>query len=475
MLCEKMTKILIIDDDHTMCKILSRMVNKIGFDAVCEHTLDAGLNEALSNPYDVVLLDVQLPDGVGLDILPKIRKTLSSPEVIIMTGFGDEDGAEIAIKSGAWDYIQKTDSPRKIILPLQRVIQYRSELKREKKYPVALNLDGIIGNSSQMKSCFDLLAQAARSDVNVLITGETGTGKELFTRAIHKNSKRSEQNFVIVDCTALPKTLVESLLFGHKKGAFTGADETREGLVLQAHGGTLFLDEVGELPYSIQKVFLRVLQDYHFRPVGGKQEVKSDFRLVAATNRNLDQWVQAGRFRDDLLYRLRALRINLPPLREHPEDIGQMAIYYVTKLCERHQLDQKGFSPEFIEALAAYHWPGNVRELIKTLEVAVIAAGSSQILFSKHLPENIRIQAVQMAVKKDLPSDVLSQKPTDFSDSFLSLKKFRKTAAVQAEREYLQELVSLTKGDIISACRISELSRSRFYELIKKYSISIPS
>lgn len=470
-----MTKILIIDDDPTMCKILSGWINQMGLDVVCEHTLDAGLNEALSNPYDVVLLDVHLPDGIGLDILPKIRKTPSSPEVIIMTGFGNEDGAEIAIKSGAWDYIQKTDLPQKIILPLRRVIQYRDELKREQKYPVALNLDGIIGNSSQMKSCYDLLAQAASSDVNVLLTGETGTGKELFARAIHENSKRSKQNFVFVDCAALPETLVESLLFGHKKGAFTGADETREGLVIQAHGGTLFLDEVGELPFSIQKVFLRVLQDYRFRPVGSKQEVKSDFRLVAATNRNLDQWVQAGRFRDDLLYRLRALRINLPPLREHPEDIGQMTIYYVTKLCERYQLDQKGFSPEFIEVLSAYQWPGNVRELIKTLEVAVIAAGSSQILFSKHLPESIRIHAVQTAVKKDLPSDVLSQKPTDFSDSLPSLKKFRKTAAVQAEREYLQELVSLTQGDIKATCRISELSRSRFYELIKKHNISVPS
>jgi two-component system NtrC family response regulator len=325
-----------------------------------------------------------------------------------------------------------------------------------------------------MRACFDLLAQAAGSDVNVLLAGETGTGKELFARAIHKNSGRLEQNFVVVDCTALPETLVESLLFGHKRGAFTGADKNREGLVLQAHGGTLFLDEVGELPFSVQKVFLRVLQERRFRPVGSEQEVRSDFRLVAATNRNIDQWVQAGRFRSDLLYRLRALTISLPALREHPDDIGQMAIYHVAKLCERHQLQHKGFSPEFIETLTIYPWPGNVRELIKTLEVAVTAAGPGQILFPKHLPEYVRIFATQSVIKLDRPPKSRTEKINAASMPLTSLKEFRKNAAALAEREYLQELVSLTRGDTKAACQISDLSRSRFYELIKKYSISIP-
>ncbi|MEE8429763.1 MAG: sigma-54 dependent transcriptional regulator [Candidatus Desulfatibia sp.] len=469
-----MTQVLIIDDDRAMCEMLAGLVNQMGYKAVCEYTLDTGLKEVQSRPYDVVLLDVQLPDGSGLDILPKIRETDSSPEVIIMTGFSDEDGAEIAIKSGAWDYIQKTDSPQKITLPLKRVIQYRDGLIRKQKSPVALNLDGIIGTSTQMKACFDLLAQAAGSDVNVLLAGETGTGKELFARAIHKNSRRLEQNFVVVDCTALPETLVESLLFGHQKGAFTGADKNREGLVLQAHGGTLFLDEVGELPFTVQKVFLRVLQELRFRPVGSEQEVRSDFRLVAATNRNIDQWVQAGRFRSDLLYRLRALTISLPALREHPDDIGQMAIYHVAKLCERHQLKHKGFSPEFIEALTIYPWPGNVRELIKTLEVAVTAAGPGQILFPKHLPEYVRIFTTQSVIKIDRPPKDRAEKINAASMPLKSLKEFRKNATALAEREYLQELVSLTRGDTKAACQISELSRSRFYELIKKHSISIP-
>lgn len=468
-----MIKVLIIDDDETMCEMLSDLVYQMGHDAVCKHTLDTGMKEALLNPYDVVFLDVQMPDGNGLDVLPKIRQTRSSPEVIIITGFGDVEGAEIAIKNGAWDYIQKTDSHNKITLPLQRVIQYRDELKSTQKLPMALNLDGIVGKSSQMKTCFDLLAQAANSNVNVLLTGETGTGKELFAQAIHKNSARAGHSFVVVDCAALPETLVESLLFGHEKGAFTSADITREGLISQAHGGTLFLDEIGELPFSIQKVFLRVLQEYLYRPLGSKREIRSDFRLIAATNRNLDQLAQIGRFRDDLLFRIRALSIKLPPIKEHPEDIAEIAMYHVARTCEHQGIKTKGFSPEFFEVLSFYHWPGNVRELVKTLEVALTAAGFGQVLFPKHLPEYIRIHATQMAVSEDLLSGYKEAKLADSLTSLPSLKKFRKAVAEKGERQYLQKLVTLTKGNTKEACQVSELSRARFYGLIKKYKISI--
>jgi len=250
-----MSRILIIDDDKSISKMLSNLVGQMGHEATSRHTLATGLDEMVVGAYDVVLLDVQLPDGSGLDILPQIRKSPSNPEVIIMTGYGSVDGAEIAIKNGAWDYIQKTDSPQKIILPLKRVIQYRNEVQKARPAAVALKLEGIIGNSSPMRACFNLLAQAASGMANVLLSGETGTGKELFARAIHENSERCRRNFVVVDCAALPETLVESLLFGHKKGAYTGADASRDGLMTQADGGTLFLDEVGELPAQLQKVF----------------------------------------------------------------------------------------------------------------------------------------------------------------------------------------------------------------------------
>ncbi len=467
-----MAEILIIDDDRTICDMLTRLVKQIGHEASCEYTLDDGLKEAQSKPYDVVLLDVQMPDGSGLDILPRIRETASAPEVIIMTGFGNVDGAEMAIKNGAWDYIQKTDSIKRITLPLQRVIQYREGIKKARKPAVALKLDGIVGTSPQMKACFDLVAQAATSDANVLLTGETGTGKELFARAIHENSIRSGHNFVVVDCAALPETLVESLLFGHKRGAYTGADTTREGLIAKAHGGTLFLDEIGELPFAIQRVFLRVLQEHRFRPVGSEQEVMSDFRLVTATNRDLDYMVENHRFREDLLFRIRALNITLPPLREHMEDIKPLVMHHVARLCEGKGIGTKGFSPDFFDMLMAYPWSGNVRELVGTLEIALSTAGTEQTLFSRHLPNSIRIHAARISLARDLPFETGQEEGVDSVDTLPTLKTFRKAAAAKAEKEYLEKLLSFTRGRAREACRISGLSRSRFYELLKHHKIS---
>lgn len=463
-----MAKILIIDDDLEICEMLLNLFYQMGHGAICRNTLTSGLKEVTSNPYDIVFLDVQLPDGSGLDILPKIRKTRSSPDVIILTGFGDADGAEIAIKYGAWDYIQKPVSLKALTLPLQRIIQYREELKNARQSTVALKLDGIVGNSGRMRSCYDLVAQAASSSTNVLITGETGTGKELFSRTIHKNSSRSGNGFVVVDCAALPDTLVGSVLFGHIKGAFTGAQSAQEGLVKQAHGGTLFLDEVGELPFAVQKVFLRVLQEQQFRPVGGKYEVKSDFRVIAATNRDLDEMVKSGQFRKDLLYRLKALTINLSPLREHPEDIIDIALFHTKKCCERNQIGTKGFSPEFLEALKNYKWPGNVRELVNSLETALIAAEHAHNLLPVHLPEHIRIKTVRATFENQTESFASSKKNSTVPVPLPSFREFIESA----ERKYFQNLISYTQKNIKASCNISGLSRSRLYGLMKKHNIS---
>lgn len=465
-----MARILIIDDDKSICNMLSTLVKKIGHDTSIRHTLNDGLKEALSNPYDVVLLDVQMPDGSGLDILPKIRETPPSPEVVIMTGFGNLDGAEIAIKNGAWDYIQKTDSPKKILLPLQRVIRYRDGLKNAQISRVALRLDGIVGDSSSMKACFDLLAQAAISDANVLLTGETGTGKEVFAEAIHKNSPRASHNFVVVDCATLPETLVENMLFGHEKGAFTGADNIREGLIKQADKGTLFLDEVGELPLSVQKGFLRVLQERRFRPLGSKKEIESNFRIIAATNRDLDNMVKHRQFRDDLLFRLRSLTIALPPLRKHSEDIKPLAIHHIYKLCEHYGMETKGFSPEFFKALEAYDWPGNIRELFNTLERALAASHNEPTLFPKHLPMNIRVHFAQTSVSKVLPAKGSLMKSPGSVKTLPRLRDFHKAV----EKKYLQDLIKLTMGDIREACHISGIARSSLYDHLKKHKISIP-
>ncbi|MCE5280548.1 MAG: sigma-54 dependent transcriptional regulator [Deltaproteobacteria bacterium] len=461
-----MTRILIIDDDRIYADMLAEIVKDAGLLASMAFTLSAGLKEASAGDFTVILLDVNLPDGNGLTKIPQLRDLCPSAEIIIITAYGDRDCAELALDSGAWNYIQKTASVSEITLSLLRAVQY-AEANRSRTSIAHPDVDpnGIIGRGGKLTLCIGRLSQAARSDANLLITGETGTGKELFARAVHRNSRRSAGPFITVDCASLTPTLVESQLFGHEKGAFTGADRKMDGMILQANGGTLFLDEVGELPLPIQKAFLRVLQEKHFRPVGGRQELESDFRTVAATNRDLEAMVNEGTFRSDLLYRLRSLAIELPPLREHPEDIPELALFYTAKLCSRYGIDVKGISPEFLESVATYPWPGNVRELVNSLESAIAAAFDEQTLYPKHLPTNIRLHAASGSYGRIDGEVPLQSLPT--------LKNARESAALEAEGQYLRRLLLLVKGDIREGCSISGLSRPQLYALIRKHQLSI--
>ena len=465
-----MASILIIDDDELMCQTLSHVARRRGHEATCVHTLGAGLGIISREAFDVVFLDVRMPDGNGLTIIPKIREMKAAPEIVIMTGFGDPLGAELAIKNGAWDYIEKGSSTKEITLSLVRALEYRNQKQGEveKRSVVALKREDIIGSSRRLQDCLDLVAQAAVCDAGVLITGETGTGKELFARAVHANSRRTGP-FVVVDCAALPETLIESLLFGHEKGAFTGADQAREGLVRQAHNGTLFLDEVGELPLNLQKAFLRVLQEHRFRPVGSQRETESDFRLVAATNRDLNQLAQQGRFREDLLFRLRSFVIELPPLRDRPEDVKELARYHLDRLCDHYGLGPKGFSPEFLKTLAEYRWPGNVREFVNTLERTVAAARMEPILFPQHLPIALRIQVTRAHVEHDLPAERQTPPPPRHMPK---LQDYRETVYAQAEKQYLNDLMCLADNNIPEACRLSGLSTSRLYALLKTHELT---
>jgi two-component system, NtrC family, response regulator len=466
-----MARVLIIDDDEGFCYTLSAVVQNAGHEAFCAHTLKKGLERASTEPIDVVYLDVMMPDGNGLDLLPIIKETASRPEVIISTSQGDPEGAELAIKSGAWDYVQKPSSILEMTLPLLRALQYRKE-KQARTITIALRREEIIGSSPRLISCLDLLARAANSDANVLIEGETGTGKELLARAIHNNSSRAYKNFVVVDCAALPETLVESLLFGHLRGAYTGADKSQEGLIEQAEGGTLFLDEVGELPLSVQKTFLRTLQERRFRPIGSKKELVADFRLVSATNRVLDEMVKGGQFRNDLLFRLRAFTIDVPPLRVRCEDIKELSIHRTARLCEQYGTETKGFSPDFFETLTAYGWPGNVRELFNTLERAIAAAQRESVLCPYHLPPYIRVRKARTSLAEAVEA---RQNPTgkDVPDmSFPPIKDFREALIAEGERKYLEDLLSFTRGNINESCRISGLGRARLYGLMKLYNIS---
>ncbi len=468
-----MAKILIIDDDMAVNELLAAVVSRMGHSAQCACSAQEGLSLARDLAFDLVLLDVGLPDGDGLKILPLLREYPRPPEVIIITGNGDPDAAESAIRTGAWDYLVKPGSVENITLTIQRALAYRGE-KFANHPPTILKRDDIIGESLQLNKVLERVAQAAAVESNVLICGQTGTGKELFARAIHQNSSRRHHPFVVVDCAALPETLVESVLFGYAKGAFTGADKQREGLIQQAHGGTLFLDEVGELPLRLQKAFLRVIQERCFRPVSARREVQVNFRLIAATNRDLETMAAQGAFRDDLLFRLRSCSIDVPPLTQRKGDIRCLTVHIVSRLCEIYKSEVKGLSGDYLEALEKYSWPGNVRELFNTVEESISLAGGESTLQMHHLPVRIRAMLTRCRVDKFVrPCEKsLEYSPAFFADgAFLSLSDFRDIM----ERNYLDKLNQFTHGNRKEACRLSGLSRTRLFELLKKHDLATPA
>ena len=308
-----------------------------------------------------------------------------------------------------------------------------------------------------------------------MITGETGTGKELFAHAIHTNSARAHQPFVVVDCTNLPDQLMASILFGHAKGAFTGADSDRQGLIEQADGGTLFLDEIGELSLDLQKSLLRVLQERTFRPVGKVREQKSDFRLIAATNRNLEAMVQQGQFRQDLYFRLSAFTIHLPPLREREADIEKLAVSFVLAICRHHHFSIKGILPETLEILKAYPWPGNIRDLRNVLEKAILSDPSNPAIYPVHLPPEIRLHHIRSMVESRHEPHNHFQPPPPHSPrgTILPYKEYRRQQLDFIEKHYLQSLLQEAEGDISTACAMAQFSRSHLYNLLKLHSLSV--
>jgi two-component system NtrC family response regulator len=456
-------RILVIDDDEGMCYTLTRMAEEEGRQAQAASTLSQGLELVHNGEYDVVFLDVRLPDGSGLPLIPVLRATAGSPEVIILTGFGEPDGAELAIQSGAWDYVEKSSSWNEVSLSLIRALRFREGRQGpESDQAPGLDTRGVVAASPQMKACLGAAATAAAAEGPVLITGPTGTGKEVFSRMIHRSGPRKAGPFVVVDCAALPPSLVESSLFGHLKGSFTGARHDQKGLVTQAHGGSLFLDEVGELPAAAQKSFLRVLDTGSYRPLGAEAELASDFRLIAATNRDLNAEAAKGRFRQDLLFRLRSFHLEIPPLARRPDDVRALAVHYLKRLCAQEGLAPKGLSPDLWNILTRYHWPGNVRELVAVLEHAVAASGQAPTLYPWHLPPSLRIHAAKSSLAAESASGAGRGK---------TLPTWRQ-AKLDLEASYLRELMSLCEGNVKEASRISGLSVPRLYELLRKHRLA---
>lgn len=480
-----MRQILIIDDDPDICETLESLVRRQGHSTHSVRSLSQGRQVLATRDFDILFLDVRLPDGNGLELLNALTTLNSPPEVIILTGKGDPDGAELAIKGGAWDYILKPSSVKEITLTLNRALRYREEKQGLDVDDVLQNND-IVGESSALKTIKKQLLQAAKSSSNLLITGETGTGKEVFARTIHDNSARKAKPFVVVDCASLNESLLESILFGHRKGAFTGAHDHQKGLIKQADGGTLLLDEIGEMPLSMQKAFLRVLQERVFRAVGDAREQTSDFRLIAATNKDLEDMVEKNVFRSDLLYRIKTMKLHLPPLRERTGDIRLLTEHRVKQLCERFGMEVKEINSDFFELLEKHNWPGNIRELFNNIERAVVSAGEEKQLYAMHLPSTLRIAVARQQFER--PADSDGQAPPhsggssvrnfrqQLFDDFLhngtpSMKNFRE----MTEKIYLSALLEQSGGNIAEILDTSGLSRSHLYSLLKKHRLSVNS
>ena len=472
-------KALIIDDKKYVADIVMQQAARLDVEMNFAPTLKQGLHacQVKGGGFDVIMMRDIISGHASCFTIQDFQATPLSPEIIIYTQEGNPEHAEHALENGAWDYVIDPYPEKKLIGMLRRVLRYRHNRtqdfeEKERKIREQLQDHGIIGSSAAIQNCLSLVTSIAQSDASVLITGETGTGKELFTSAIHSISSRSRNNLTIVDCAALPSTLIESILFGHAKGSFTGADKKQKGLVKQADGGTLFLDEIGEMPHEIQKKFLRVLQEQKYLPVGSNVPESSDFRLIAATNRDLDAMVKQGTFRDDLLFRLKTFQLELPPLRTRRTDISELAYSFRNRYCKKHKLKKKLLSTDYLMTLSKYQWPGNVRELFRAIEYSMADAYDSTALEPVHLPLNIRLAVTKEKLQNLQPGVATeSTRPGDLS-SIPTIKEDREKAIGVQEKQYLENLLTITDGNIKQCCETAGLSRSRLYDLLKKYGLS---
>ncbi len=389
-----MNKILVVDDERSMRDFLSIMLKKAGYDVATAVDGEEAVKILHKDIFDLVITDLKMPKVDGLQVLKTVKELSPDTVVIVITAFASTETALEAMKEGAYDYITKPFQIDEMKIKIQKAIEKRRLsaenvlLKKELKDRAVF--DNIVGKSEKIERVFELVRKVSDSMSNILIYGESGTGKELIARAIHFNSRKKDKPFVTINCGALPEGLLESELFGHMKGSFTGAVFNKEGLFEVANGGTIFLDEIGETSPAIQVKLLRVLQDKEFKRVGGTKEIKVDVRIITATNRDLSKAVAEGKFREDLYYRLNVIPITLPPLRERADDIPLLADYFLYKFNKALNKNVKGFSPKTIELLCNYEWRGNVRELENVIERSVALLSNSEIITPEYLPDIVR-------------------------------------------------------------------------------------
>ena len=448
-----MSKILIIDDEVQIRTLLTRMMELEGYDVCQAGDCRAALKQLeLQNP-DVVLCDVFLPDGNGVDLVLAIKKAAPNVEVILLTAHGNIPDGVQAIKNGAFDYITKGDENNKIIPLISRAVEkarmnVRLE-KLEKKVGQTYSFDSILGESKVLKDAVSLAQKVSGTDVPVLLTGETGTGKEVFAQAIHYSSKRARQNFVAVNCSSFSKELLESEMFGHKAGSFTGALKDKKGLFEEANNGTIFLDEIGEMAFELQAKLLRILETGEYIKIGDTKPTRVNVRIIAATNRNLSQEIVAGRFREDLFYRLSVFQIHLPPLRERAGDIRLLAKAFIKSFAEQLARPVVEIAPAFLEALDSQPWKGNIRELRNVIERSMIVCESGYLDIA------------------DLPFDIQNAHYEHSNDS--SPGSFELSAM---ERRHIARVLEYTKGNKTEAARLLKIGLTTLYRKIEEYKIS---
>jgi two-component system response regulator GlrR len=443
-------QILIVDDDRNLIELIKMRLESSGYTVTTALREREAKSACAETVFDLAIVDLQLAEQDGISLMEDLHRMLPGMPVIILTAHGSIESAVEAMKRGATTYLTKPFDARELVLHIERALENRrlaTEITQLKGLLAErYGFENIIARSEAMQGVLEVVSRIAQTDSTVYIHGESGTGKELIARALHLSSGRKDKPFVAINCAALPETILESELFGHEKGSFTGAVRTSKGLFVQAQGGTIFLDEIGDMPLSIQSKFLRVLQERQFTPIGSDRSVAVDVRVIVATNKDLDKLVAQGLFRDDLYYRIHVIPLELPPLRERKEDIPLLVDHFLRKYGKQMNKVVKGLASKALQRLMLHEWPGNVRELENTIEYAVAMTRDDVIAEDGVLP-----------VKAGLANDPL--KPLkEAKDAF--------------EKEYLLNVLKITRGNVSSASELAGKYRADFYNLLKKYDIN---
>jgi two-component system nitrogen regulation response regulator GlnG len=470
--------ILVVDDEDSVRWVLTRGLARRGWRVQSADNAQTALQRLAERPYALVFLDVRLPDIDGLTLLEQIRERPTPPMVVVMTALGTVDTAINAMKKGAYEYIIKPFDLEEVVTLASQALRARAAAA-DVGLPVPVDLrdslhaSGIIGRTEQMQQVYKMIGMVADRDVTVLIEGESGTGKELIARAIHRHSNRAKRPFVTVDCAAIPHELLESELFGHEKGSFTGATATTIGKFQQADGGTLFLDEVGDMDLNLQAKLLRVLQEKEFYRVGGRDSIRVDVRIIAATHQDLDLAVTQRQFREDLYYRLNVVPIYLPPLRERREDIPRLVEYFLRRFEFELGTGRKFLSSEARDLLLAYHWGGNIRELENVMKRAMVLA-TSDVILPHHLPESIRggvqdedeAYSLRRLVERRARALLLHVQPVGTGDIYHIILH-------EVERHLLQVVLDETDGNQLRTADLLGINRNTLRKKIRELGVEV--